>query len=183
MKQDEKKKKIVQDLILDLSSKDPKILTSALKRVRSKGSEDLVFALFKLTDREDTPEKIKEEAKTILLELKSTAAIPKLLEVLEGDNPYHREIALSAFWNSSYNAKEHIDKFVKAAINGGYMEALEAFTVIDNLDGPFDEVVIIEAQLLLKQHFSEQKEKTETHDLLVSIVAKLDQMEQTVYSD
>lgn len=174
-----KQDKLIQDLIVDLESKDNKVLTSALKRVRSKGTEAVLPSLFKLTDG-DFPDSIKEEAKTIILELKSTAAIPYLLDVLKGDNSAHRELVLSAFWHSSFNAKEHIDKFVQAAIRGSYMEALEAYTVIDNLDGPFDEIVIIEAQLLLKKYFSERKEKTDKHDLLLSIVSTLDEYEKTV---
>lgn len=177
-----KNKKIVEDLIVDLKSKDNKILTSALKRVRSKGNEAVLPYLFKLTDA-DVAQTVKDDARAVILELKSTAAIPFLLEVLEGDNAAHRELALAAFWNSSFNAKEHIDKFVKAAIKGTYMEALEAYTVIENLDGPFDEVVIIEAQLLMKQYFSEHKEKNEKYELLVSIVAALDKFEKSVMDD
>lgn len=177
-----KQNKIVEDLIRDLQSKDDKILTSALKRVRSKGSEAVLPYLFALTDA-DVAQPIKDDARAIILELKSTPAIDYLLKVLEGDNSAHRELALSAFWNSSYNAKEHIDKFAKAATRGSYMEALEAYTVIENLDGPFDEIVIIEAQLIMKQYFSENKEKDEKYDLLVSIVATLDKFEQSVMDE
>ena len=179
MSDNKKQDKLIEDLISDLQSKDNKILTSALKRVRSKGTEAVLPSLFHLIDG-DYPLSISEEAKNIILELKSTAAIPFLLEILAGSNSAHRELALSAFWHSSFNAKEYIDKFVTVAIKGSYMEALEAYTVIDNLDGPFDEVVIIEAQLLLKKYFSEHKEKSDKHDLLLSILATLDRFEKLV---
>lgn len=182
MTTDNKQKKIVEDLIVDLKSDDEKRLTSALKRVRSKGSEEVVPWMFKLIEK-DVSAKIKEEAREIILELKSTKAIPALLEQLKSNNPKARELALSAFWHTSFNAKEHIDKFVETAINGTFMEVLEAYTIIDNLEGPFDEVVIIESQLQLKKYFAANKENNEKNELLMTIATIIDSFEQAVYSD
>lgn len=180
---EEKHKKLVEDLIIDLKSGDEKRLTSALKRVRSKGSEEVVPWLFRLVESDDLNSKIREESRAIILELKSTKAIPALLKELNSENPTSRELALSAFWHSSFNAKEHLDKFVEAAIKGSFMETLEAYTVIDNLDGPFDEVVVIESQLLLKKYFSENRDKSDKNELLASISTILDNFEKTIYSD
>lgn len=179
---DNKQKKLIDDLVLDLQSNDEKRLASALKRVRAKGSEEVVPWLFKLIEKK-VDKLIQEEAKQIILELKSTKAIPALLNQLKSENPKARELALSAFWHSSFNAKEHIDKFVEAAINGSFMETLEAYTIIDNLEGPFDEVVIIESQLLLKKYFTENKEKNDKNELLITIATIIDTFEKTVYSD
>ena len=79
MTTEEKNNKIVEDLLKDLRTNDPKTLTSALKRVRSKGNEKVIPSLFKIIE-ESTEESIVEESKKISLELKSTAAIPDLLE-------------------------------------------------------------------------------------------------------
>jgi HEAT repeat protein len=175
----DKQKKLIEDLILDLKSEDPKTLTSALKRVRSKGNEAVIPYLFKLIEGENTP-KIKAEAKKIILELKTTAAIPELLNQLQSENPEARELALGAFWQTGFNAFEHIDAFVLAASKGTYMEAVEAYTIIDNLDGPFVEEPIIEGQLILKQYFSDNNTDDEKYELMKSIALALDNYEQTI---
>lgn len=179
MTEQEKQNKIVEDLIVDLNSGNPKTMTSALKRVRAKGTEAVIPSLFKIieTSKEET---LKEETKKIILELKSTAAIPALLEQLDNNSAEVRELVLSAFWQTGFNAFEHIDKFVLAASKGTFMEAVEAYTVIDNLEGPFIEEPIIEAQLILKKYFSDNEQSDEKYDLMKSIAVILDNYEQSI---
>ena len=62
MTTEEKNNKIVEDLLKDLGTNDPKTLTSALKRVRSKGNEKVIPSLFKIIE-ESTEENIVEESK------------------------------------------------------------------------------------------------------------------------
>jgi hypothetical protein len=58
---------LIKDLILDLASKDNKILMSALKRVRSKGSEKVIPSLFHIIEKNEDA-LIKNEAQSIILE-------------------------------------------------------------------------------------------------------------------
>lgn len=175
----EKQDKLIQDLIIDLNSTDSKTLASALKRVRAKGNEAVIPSLYNIVATVEDPE-IKEESKKIILELKTTEAIPLLLEQLNNESAELRELTLSAFWQTGFNAFEHIDKFVLAAIKGTFMEAIEAYTIIDNLEGPFIEEPIIEAQLLLKKYFSENQKSDEKYELMKSMALALDNYEQSI---
>jgi hypothetical protein len=180
MTTEEKNNKIVEDLLKDLRTNDPKTLTSALKRVRSKGNEKVIPSLFKIIE-ESTEESIVEESKKIILELKSTAAIPYLLEELENNkNSEIRELVLNSFWQTGFNAHQHMDKFVTAATIGTFMEAFEAYTIIDNLEGPFQEESIMEAQLILKSYFSESNEEDEKYEILKNIAKQLANYELTI---
>ena len=180
MTTNDKNNKIVEDLLLVLASNDPKTLTSALKRVRSKGNEKVIPALFKLIEKNEE-ESIVEESKNIILELKSTAAIPYLLKELETNkNSSTRELVLNSFWQTGFNAHEHMDKFVKAATKGTFMEAFEAYTIIDNLEGPFEEESIMEAQLILKSYFSENHDEDEKFEILKNIAKQLANYELTI---
>ena len=174
-----KKDSLIKDLILDLASKDNKILMSALKRVRSKGSEKVVPSIFNLIENSED-ELIKKEAKNIILELKSTASIPFLLEQLHSENEEMRLLALNAFWQTGFNSHENMDKFVTAAIKGSFMEAFEAYTIIDNLEGPFEEENIMEAQLVLKSYFSNANPDEEKFPLMKNIAKQLANFELTI---
>jgi HEAT repeat protein len=174
-----KKDSLIKDLILDLASKDNKTLMSALKRVRSKGSEKVIPSLFNLIEKNED-ELIKNEAQSIILELKSTASIPFLLEQLSNKNEAIRLLALNAFWQTGFNSHENMDKFVTAAINGSYMEAFEAYTIIENLDGPFEEENIMEAQLVLKSYFSVAHEDEEKFPIMKNIAKQLADFELSI---
>ena len=176
----EKQTKLIDDLISDLSSKDSKNLASALKRVRSKVSEKVIPALVSIIENNEEP-KLVEEAKSIILELKSTASIPYLLDILENHkNSEIRELILNSFWQTGFNAHQYIDKYVLAATKGSYMEAFEADTIIDNLEGPFEEEPIMEAQLILKSYFSTADEKDEKYTILKNIAKQLANYEITI---
>lgn len=175
-----KQNKLIDDLISDLSSNDSKTLASALKRVRSKGNEKVIPSLVSIIENNEEI-KIVEEAKSIILELKSTASIPYLLDILEkSENSLIRELVLNSFWQTGFNAHQYIDKFVLAATKGSYMEAFEADTIIDNLEGPFEEEPIMEAQLILKSYFSENNEEDDKYDILKNIAKQLANYEITI---
>jgi HEAT repeat protein len=170
---------LIKDLILDLASKDNKTLMSALKRVRSKGSEKVIPSLFHLIEKNEDA-LIKNEAQSIILELKSTATIPFLLEQLSHEKEEMRLLALNAFWQTGFNSHENMDKFVTAAIKGSFMEAFEAYTIIDNLEGPFEEENIMEAQLVLKSYFSMANEDEEKFPIMKNIAKQLANFELSI---
>lgn len=174
-----KKDLLIKDLILDLASKDNKTLMSALKRVRSKGTEKVIPSIFYLIENNED-ELIRNEAQKIILELKSTASIPFLLEQLNSDKEEMRLLALNAFWQTGFNSHENMDKFVTAAINGSYMEAFEAYTIIENLEGPFEEENIMEAQLVLKTYFSAANEDEDKFIIMKNIAKQLANFELSI---
>ena len=53
------------------------------------------------------------------------------------------------------------------------MEAFECLTIIENLDGPFEENQTLEAQLYLKEYLENEKGKDESRDELISDIAVL----------
>ena len=177
--EDIKKKNIIADLLVDLKSKDNTILLKALKRVRSKGSETVIPSLIKIIETNED-NKVVNEAKSIILELKSTASIPFLLDELDNEKTEIRELVLSAFWQTGFNAHQYIDRFVKAGIEGTLMETIEAFTIIDSLEGPFEEELIMEGQLLLNQYFNANSEVNEKSQLLKSISKALENYERSI---
>ena len=91
-----------------------------------------------------------------------------------------RLLALNAFWQTGFNSHENMDKFVTAAIKGSFMEAFEAYTIIDNLEGPFEEENIMEAQLVLKSYFSMANEDEEKFPIMKNIAKQLANFELSI---
>ena len=47
-------------------------------------------------------------------------------------------IRILSTWNLAYYST-HVADFVKAAVGGNFMVALECLTILENLEGPFEE--------------------------------------------
>jgi hypothetical protein len=60
------------------------------------------------------------------------------------------------------------------------MEAFEAYTIIDNLEGPFEEENIMEAQLVLKSYFSMANEDEEKFSIMKKIAKQLADFELSI---
>ena len=175
----EKQEKLITDLVRDYSSKEEKIVLSALKRTKSKGAAELIPHLVKLYEDTES-EKVSSLVIDILHSLKTEYAIEPLLELLNHEKSEIREIILGAFWNSSIDASAHVEKIVKAAKDGSFMEAVESYTVVDNLEGPFEETSIIESKLYLTEYFSSVDEIDEKYDLMKSIALAIDNYERLI---
>ncbi len=75
------------------------------------------------------------------------------------------------------NPAANIDVFTRIAVDGDYMEALEALTVIENLEGPFEEHTVLESLLKLKTYLDEDvdEEKKTLISTIQQIVLLIDQ--------
>ncbi|MBU2020390.1 MAG: hypothetical protein KJ941_12150, partial [Bacteroidetes bacterium] len=67
----------------------------------------------------------------------------------------------------------YLPDFVALATEGDFFEAFECLTVIENLEGPFEETQILESQLYLKEFLEGEKGKSEQKDKIVSEIAVL----------
>lgn len=175
MSENKKVPKVYQQLVADLKSNDEKKQLSGLKKVRSKGRPEIVPALFRLYERSNS-EKIKAEVQTILGELKSTETTEHLINELVSEAEETRILALSSIWSAGLDPSEYLDELVQCAINGSFMECFEVLTIFENLDTLPEEEVILNAQLMLKQYFSEDP-TDEKVDLLKKIARQLQEMD------
>jgi AAA15 family ATPase/GTPase len=89
----------------------------------------------------------------------------KALEEMD-DNPF-RQILLASIWNANINGLDHLDTFVRIAIEGNYFEALECLTVIEESEGELNEEKILDSLLLLKAYMADEKAKDEAKFFII----------------
>lgn len=63
----------------------------------------------------------------------------------------HQHVLVAACWESEINFSEHLTFFVELVMDNNYLVAIEAMTVIENMEGPFDQNQIKESILKLKE--------------------------------
>jgi hypothetical protein len=112
---------------------------------------------------------IRDAVHKLLGELKQPEAIPYLLDGLDAER-YHpiKQQLLSICWENGLDFTPHIGKFIDWMMEGDYMTAFEAFTVIENLESTIANEVAEEyfAKLRKGMEISEPEKAALFHDLL-----------------
>tara|TARA_B100000035_G_scaffold298509_1_gene292355 strand:- start:4531 stop:5058 length:528 start_codon:yes stop_codon:yes gene_type:complete len=152
--------RVINQLKEDLSSSNDSVITKALTKTRAKGNEQLIDPLIELYTKTEN-QKIKEEIKNIFSELKNKDILDFLLPQLsEGSNEV-KELIFFSIWSSGIDMTDHIPELIEASCSGNYMVILEALTVLENLEGPFNEDDLFQANTLLQQYLYESEDSKE----------------------
>ena len=152
--------RVINQLKEDLSSSNDSVITKALTKTRAKGNEQLIDPLIELYTKTEN-QKIKAEIKSIFSELKNKDILDFLLPQLsEGYNEV-KELILFSIWSSGIDMTDHIPELIEASCSGDYMVILEALTVLENLEGPFNEDDLFQANTLLQQYLYESEDSKE----------------------
>lgn len=170
--------KLQQALVSDLQSGDDKKIFSALDRFDKHASGELVMPLLDLFMQSEG--QLQDRCGSMLRELKISAAEDILVDTLS-NKKYDAVKAdiLSFIWSSGFQPVERIQEIVEAGLSGGYMLAFESLTLLDTLDGPFQEHDLLEAQLVTKE-FLVANPDDEKFEMVSSILEKLRQMDSKV---
>jgi hypothetical protein len=155
----------IQNLIIDLNSRNERKVIGALKRVPHEGSPEMMEALFNLYAQSPSEDVVLLLEKS-LHNLKDPACIEPMVDVLvnKEKEDQHAKV-LSAFWQSGLDVSEHLTVIVDRAIEGDFITAMEALTVIENLEFSNDEALTTNIQKMDKA----VEVKNDKQDLLVSL--------------
>jgi HEAT repeat protein len=168
-KKDTRKLKI-QTLLNDICLGNKEKALTAIEGLKLHGDESVIEPLIRFNASEDADE-VRFEIQTFLADIISKKAVDEFMRVLvKPDMTEHKAAVLNVIWNSKLDFNPHIDTFVKLAVEGDFLVALECLTVIENLSGPFEEEQIIESQLNLTK-YKDHPSKAEQKDQLISEIA------------
>lgn len=145
----------IQKLIGDLNSGDASKISSALKSLQVNGDVSVLRPLVELL-KTDLSHDSEVEILEFLGDLKATNTIDEIISIIKDDHFLgQRQQVLSTIWNSTLDYSGFIAEFVEIACEGNFMEALECLTILENLEGPFEEHRILECQLHLKDYIED----------------------------
>jgi hypothetical protein len=80
---------------------------------------------------------------------------------------------VASCWQNKLDFTPFLPDFVALATEGDFFEAFECLTVIENMEGPFEETQILESQLYLKEFLQSDKGKNDQKDQIISEIAIL----------
>lgn len=152
---DKKNSLKINQLLLELNSGIPAKISSSLKAFQVNGNISILKPLAELLKTDLSPES-ENEVLEFLGDLKSTKVKEEMISILRDDNFLNqRQKILSTIWNCKVDYSEYIAEFVEIACDGNFMEAFECLTILENLDGPFQEQHILECHLHLKEYIED----------------------------
>jgi ERCC4-type nuclease len=159
----ERKAKMIA-LITDLKSGEEKKILKALKGLQVNGDDEAILPILEVWN-EGVSEKAEAEIITFLSDIKSTTSVDPIMDVLLDNNfkDIHHAL-LTTIWNSKVDYSPYLVDFVTLATQYDFMITLECLTIIENLDGPFEEHHFLDTEIILREFAEKVQHKKEDFD-------------------
>ena len=159
--------------LIDIFDKDEAVALRGIEKLTDVGSPDVIKPLVEV-HRGTESDSIKARIEALLNSLKAEGVVAPVVELLQDEDfKESRRVLLAGLWNSGLFPSEYMDVITASAIEGDFLCAIEAVTVVENMEPPFNADVVEEAcfqvQIYLDQGIEEDK-----RDLLLSLQETLD---------
>jgi hypothetical protein len=163
----------INQLLSELNSGKEASISTALKALQVNGDASVIEPLATVLLGQ-LSEKNRKEVHEFLSTLNDTSTIEPMIEVLKDERflPVRQEL-LSCMWNNKLDYSYYLPEFVAIAAEGNFMEAIDCLTIMENLEGPFEERHILESQLHLRDYLEDKGPKDEKHAQIMSEIALL----------
>jgi hypothetical protein len=128
-------KKVKNNIIQELYANDSTKINHALDEIKQNGNSNYIPLLIDLLHKNED-QVIVDKILKILSEIKHTDAVPELIKAIENEKYASiQEMLVRICWENGLDFTNHFSTFIDILINGDYMTAFEAFTVIENSKG------------------------------------------------
>ncbi len=127
-------KEEILKILEQLFSSDEDEVIYALSVVKEKGNIKLLNVVFQLLNSEIS-EKVKVKIFDISNNLRDKDSVQLIIDYIENPkfNKHTKDFVLSC-WMSSLNYGYHLPVFINVFIEGDFLSAFEAFTVVENIE-------------------------------------------------
>lgn len=167
------KKAKIESLLLDIKSNNTAIVKTAFEGLKIVGEPSILHPIILELNTKNHTEKnaLILEFLACLKDRKARSVMMDLIQQTELKE--YQQLLLSTIWNSPLNYTDYLEVFVDLALKGDFIITLECLTIIENLDGPFSEKSVMEAQVLLGAYAESNPDKNSQKGMLISEIALL----------
>ena len=167
------KKAKIESLLLDVKSSNTAIVKTAFEGLKIVGEPSILLPIILELNTKNHTEK-----NALILEflacLKDSKARSIMMDLIQQTElKEYQQLLLSTIWNSPLDYTDYLEVFVDLALKGDFIITLECLTIIENLDGPFSEKSVMEAQVLLGAYAESIPDKNSQKGMLISEIALL----------
>ena len=163
----------VKVILKDIASGEVKKIVNGIKSLKVSGDDSSIIGVAEawLNNKHDVVEK---EFLSFFGDIKTSTSSDIIMDIIN-DHKYAKiQVALlSTIWNSSVDYSKHLQNFVSLALKSDFLTAFECLTIIENLEGPFDENEVMESDLLLIEFDKSQKENKTEDDQKLHLIQEI----------
>jgi hypothetical protein len=161
----------VNQLLTDLTSGNESKVATAIKAFHVHGDASVIVPILNVWNAGLSKEN-EALVKELLIGLKDTSCTDVLIECYRNSEFHAIKRELTAvFWNTKLDFSPYLADFVLFAIEGDFLDAFEAITLIEQFENTSPEHAVMESQLLLKEYFGNNENRNEQKDQLLSDIA------------
>ncbi len=163
----------VKAILKDIHSSESKKIIAALKALKVHGDDHVIIPIAEVWNKGVNP-KVEEEIIRFLGDIKSRKSAQFIMEILldRNFNTIHLPL-LTTIWNSKVDYSAYLVEFVSLSVQYDFMVALECLTIIENMEGPFEEHHILDAQIILREFAEKQQHQKESDDKKVQLINEI----------
>lgn len=179
MSQEEKdRKNKIKQLLIKLESGEETKILEALKGFQVHGDSSVITNLLNVWDQHHEGN-ISNGILQFMCDLKHNDSVNPIMEAVNsGSYPNIRLDLLTSIWNSKVDYSEFLNDFIERAVKGDFMETLECLTIIENMEGPFQEHQFLDAQITLSEYAEIQKKEPKKEQLMSEIARIVKEFEK-----
>lgn len=161
----------VNQLLADLTSGTDNKIASAIKAFHVHGDATIIVPVLTVWKNGCSSEN-EALIKDLLIGLKDTGCTEVLIDCYRNTdyNKIKRDLT-AVFWNTKLDFSAYLADFVLFAIEGDFLDAFEAVTLIEQFESTCPEHTVMESQLLLKEYFGSDENRDAQKDQLLSDIA------------
>lgn len=133
MNPSEAEKKYIAETKAALTSADNRIILAKIKELKTTGQVNILSFILELL-KSNYPVEIHNEVYSLVSDLKYQEGVPIVMEYigqLKGSDSLAQLI--SACWQSQLDYSNYLEIFADCFISGSYQDAIESFTVIEEM--------------------------------------------------
>ncbi|MGF7141110.1 HEAT repeat domain-containing protein [Roseimarinus sediminis] len=132
-------KNVNDALISRLYSNTEAETLAAIDEIGQSGNSEYIPMLLDQLEKNDSSE-VAQKIMRLLSEVKHTNAVPVLVSAIENAKSEEiKEQIVRACWENGLDYTNYLSTFINLLINGSYMLAFEAYTLIENTEGHLSE--------------------------------------------
>lgn len=162
MKAQMNQKKLDNSIVNKLFSLSEKQINEAVESISKDGNSDYIPSLVE-TLRTSQSTEIQQNIIRLLSEIKHKDAVPHLAKAIGDEkNKTIREVLIRSCWENGLDFSNYLYLFIDVLISGEYMEAFEAYTLLENTEGKISETSAREYIDQLKNSLNEVPEDRKT---------------------
>jgi hypothetical protein len=162
----------LDQLILDLNSNKLATALAAVKQLKHDGTSKAIKPLID-TWISNESNRLGDAIQKLMYSLKDTEGISTIIDEAAAivDQEMQAKL-LSSLWNAGIDCSDYLETIVNIAVKADYLTAVECMTIIENMEGPFEESQLMESLINLRLIVQDEKDNQAIYKVLLNFLER-----------